>query len=353
MDASAVRESPRRLLRGIPELGAADWVWSAALGFLFGLSPLTGAGRVWASAILGTAIGFIVLGRRALLAASGRKIRPASVPVLEWPGPTVAVALLAVVAAFGPTLLWLYEEYTTSIWRNGHGLFLPVVVALLARSILRKDASSSPESSPWGFAFLGVGLSLLVIDSGVQSRFISVLGLIVVLPGLSLLLLGARRTRALAYPLALMLFAFPVPIGIVDPLRLVAATAVGMDVIVQWFDIAAIRHQSLFFIPEGFIGVSQNCSGIGTFYAAMGLAVVLWPVCGSRARRVAMLLAPWPVTVLVNSVRGAFLVYGCDRYGISFLHLPIHGLSGIFAFWVVMGVVFLLADRRGTQQALF
>jgi hypothetical protein len=36
----------------------------------------------------------------------------------------VALVLLAL-AVFAPTLAWLYTQWTISVFRNGHGLFIP------------------------------------------------------------------------------------------------------------------------------------------------------------------------------------------------------------------------------------
>jgi hypothetical protein len=36
------------------------------------------------------------------------------------------------------------------VWRNGHGLFVPLFMGLLARSTLRRDPGTAEESSAWG-----------------------------------------------------------------------------------------------------------------------------------------------------------------------------------------------------------
>ena len=87
--------------------------------------------------------------------------------------------------------------WTRSIWDNGHGVFIPFIVAWLVYEQLKDEAPAGPESSIWGFVFLIPGLGMLVLDTAIHTRLMAAAGLVVCLPGLSLLLLGARRTRAL------------------------------------------------------------------------------------------------------------------------------------------------------------
>ena len=48
---------------------------------------------------------------------------------------------------------------------------------------------------------------------GIRSELMSAVGLVLILPGLSLLLLGARRTRLSALPLLIAAMMLPIPAG--------------------------------------------------------------------------------------------------------------------------------------------
>ena len=43
-----------------------------------------------------------------------------------------SAALIGFALVFGPTVVWLWHRWTISIWYNGHGMFVPLVVAYLA-----------------------------------------------------------------------------------------------------------------------------------------------------------------------------------------------------------------------------
>src|SRR5208283_669073 len=113
----------------------------------------------------------------------------------EWAAHTVWILLAILV--FAPTIYWLWQRWTMSVWNNVHGLFIPFIVAYFIREVLRSDQIVDAEQSAWGFLFLIPGLGMIVLDSAIRTQLLAAFGMVVCLPGLSLLLLGSRRTKAL------------------------------------------------------------------------------------------------------------------------------------------------------------
>ena len=58
------------------------------------------------------------------------------------------------------------------------------------------------------------------------------------------------------------------------------------------------------------------------------------------------------MTLLANILRSTVLVAFCAQRGIGFLDTPWHGVSGIAAFWLAVGCVFLLADWPTLRKSL-
>jgi exosortase len=332
-----------------------DLVFPALVAFLLTLSPATGSKRLWLSALLGTAGGGIVL-----LVRLRRRKRDPSEPVRTAPRvspippqPIVLASLGFVLLAFAPALVWLYLQHTDTQWRNVHGVFIPLFAYLLARSAVRRDPEPSrPESSPWGFPFLITGLALAVFDSGVRSHYLAAVGAILCLPGLSLLFLGARRTRLIAAPLALCLFLLPIPAALEDPLGISAATTAIAERLLDALGMPVLRHETAFFTKNGPVNVSQNCSGLAVLYAGAALAFLL--VCTSRdpVRRILIPLLVFPLTAFSNALRVVGIVAILDRAGSSFLSTPLHGLSGLLVLWFVVACLWLCADHPGLREAL-
>jgi exosortase len=240
-----------------------------------------------------------------------------------------------------PTLVWLWQQYTISIWRNGHGLFLPLIVFWLARSELRRSRPplGSDPVLAWPFLVVGLALSWLGTNTGLGQ--VGTIGLVLLAPGLSLLLIGREATRRIAFPLSLLVFLMPVPEGLIDPLHLASSSMALAEEILHMAGLAGQRIQTVFFVPGLILGVSANCSGMSTFYAGLLAAIVL-----SRdmhpVMRIAVPLGVWPVTVCFNATRIFLMAAIANRWGSGFLHTAFHGLLGIATFWAVIGSVGLL-----------
>ena len=315
-------------------------------GVLLGLSPHTSGPR-WVPSLIGGFAGAAAVFTAAELwrRRSGRT-QPGAALRFAWP--RISLSLWACLAVFavllGPTLGFLYREWTDSIWRNGHGLFIPFIVAYLGYRTLRDDPVSGEDASPWGFAFVAAGLALVVLDTGIHTQYLAAFGLALSLPGFSLLLLGARRTRALALPLGLAFFIIPFPNALAYPLQLPLATAALTEPLIELTGIPVERLGLVLLLPRDVFAITGGCSGIAAFVAAMGLAIFLAAHTRSRLRRVLLLLAPWPLVVVLSAIRCALLLVFCHHYSVGVLEMATHGLSGIAAFWTASFGVLLFAD---------
>ena len=95
---------------------------------------------------------------------------------------------------------------------------MPFVLAYLVREQLKLDPDPSPRASALGFLFVVPALALLALDAAIKTQMLSAVAFVLALPGLSLLLLGTRRTKELAFPLAIAVFIIPIPSGMLTPI---------------------------------------------------------------------------------------------------------------------------------------
>jgi len=317
---------------------SADIGWSVATGFLVGMSPHTGSARLVPSIVGGCLVAVATfLVRRRLRNVRGARTETAPklhLSLLGWG------CLATSVFAFAPTVVWLVSEYTDSIWRNAHGLLLPLLIIWLSRRALQRADLPEEEPSAWGLPFVVVGCAFSLIDATARTAYLGVLGLVVATPGLSLLLLGARHTRAIAFPLSLVAFAFPIPVGALGLFSLSSATGWLGEIWLGFVGLHPPRLEHMFVFPGFVLGISQNCSGLAPLYGAVLASVVVGHVRGRWSLTVVLLLLCWPITVLVNSFRVVALALLIERYvGPGVIHTPVHGLSGIATFWVVVGMI--------------
>ena len=258
----------------------------------------------------------------------------------------LSVSLLCL-AAFAPTLHWMYLEWTRSLWSNEHGIFVPFAMAWLAHNALRADPGPA-ESSAWGFLPLGAGLALAAVDANAQSRYLAALGLVIALPGLSLLLLGPRRTRKLRVPLLLGILLVPIPYTVGTPLLLRTLTASGVLPLLHALGFTAMRDGTQLILPRQNFLVADACSGVATLYASVASAMVLAALSSSPWRRVALILLAPVLAIGANVVRVTLLVLLADTFGTALLDTAMHEASGVATFAVVLVILIWLANTRPT-----
>lgn len=260
--------------------------------------------------------------------------------------------LIVFVATFAPTFLWLCQRWTANVYLNAHGLLMPFIVAYLVRAGLRMDRVKQVESSRAGFLLLGAGFALVVIDSVVRTQLLSALALVVCMPGLSLLLLGARRTKMLAIPWAMALLMLPIPAAFVETvqLKLRRISAAGAEEIVRAFGTTVSREDTTLQLGNASLEIADACSGFSALYATIAFACILAYVTVSRTRRTAVLLAAAPAAIASNVLRCSFLAVLVDSRGSSVLETSIHPLSGILTI-LLAGIILSMLARERMERA--
>ncbi len=231
------------------------------------------------------------------------------------------------VLAFAPTIAWLFDRWTLNIYYNGHGIFVPLIVAYLVRENLKRDPVTEPDSSPWGFLFLGAGLAMLAADTAIRTDLLAAAGMVVCLPGISLLLLGAERTKAIAFPLVIIAFMLPIPAGFLQTLYLWLreTTAIGTELVIGWLNIGVpiLRQGTLLITPHSGVQVADSCSGFSTLYAALTTALILAHLGRSNSRRALLIVSAVVLALAANIVRVVILTLIIHYYGVDPLETPI------------------------------
>jgi len=249
-----------------------------------------------------------------------------------WAGHAVWVPLAVLV--FAPTIYWLWQRWTMSVWHNVHGMFIPLAVAYLIRKVLRSDQIADAEQSAWGFLFLIAGLGMIVLDSAIRTQLLAAFGMVVCLPGFSLLLLGSRRTRALAFVWVLSFFMLPIPAAFIEGLILLLRriTAAGAGQLMALFGTTVTREGTTLFLPGANLYITDACSGFSVLYASFTLALVLAYMNPSWPRRVITLGAAFPIAVACNILRCTLLGLLVQHWGGGILDTRIHPISGMLTF---------------------
>lgn len=327
--------------------------FALAIGLVVGASPFT-PGGLGPKLVTGSAVAAVVIGVRAFRRRGSTEVvngDVAALPSIDVP-PLFWACALACFAVFLPTGLWLYGQWTSSVWSNGHGLFTPIAMAYIGYGVLRRDTGREAESSAWGYAVLGVGLALLVFDTGIDTKFLSAIALVICLPGISLLLLGTRRTRLLALPLMIGIFMIPVPDNTGLHLLLREFTAAGVEPLLRLFELPYTRDQTVFLMRGVNFHVSDACSGFATLYAAVAISAILSVHTRPLWRAALVLVAALPLALLANVLRIFLLMVLTQIVNPTIMDTQIHPASGVATFLLIAGAMFLLAGPKAVRRVI-
>jgi exosortase len=192
----------------------------------------------------------------------------------------------------------------------------------------------------------------MLLDAGAGTQYISALGIVICLPGLSLLTLGPARTRALALPLSLGIFMVPLPNTFASQIYLRTLTADAVAPILTAVGLPTFVDKSLLELPHASFLVANSCSGFSTLYSGLAMGVLLASLCPSPRRRLLVYLSIVPLALAANIVRVAILVFIAVYIDESLLDTGAHAASGVLTFFCVLAALIQLADRPPLARAL-
>jgi exosortase len=280
---------------------------------------------------------------------------PAALTLVNTRSPRLLFALLLVeaVVLFAPTAAWLFDRWTMSVWQHAHGLLILPLIGYFVYRELVPLVHLPASSSPWGFALLIPALLLHSFDAGMHTQLLSAMALFLSLPGFSLLLLGKERTRAIAFPLAFLAFALPIPLTFTEQIhwQLRQIMTAGSAILVPWFGIPLFVEGTTLHMPNGAVEIADACSGFSTLYAAVAVAALTAYSAPTPARKVLVMLSAVPLAVASNLLRVITLVLLVVWKGAWILDTVVHPLSGIATFVLALPIIFWLGgDTSGARR---
>ena len=272
----------------------------------------------------------------------------------RWQRAALVVCAVELAVLYAPTLVWLWERWTLSVWHHAHGLLIPPVVGYFVAQELRQLRAAPAQASAWGFVILVPALALQALDAGMHTELLAAATIPFVLIGLSLLGLGSTRTKAILIPLLFLAFALPIPLALTEQihwqLRLIVTSATAT--LLPYIGIPVYVEGTTLHMAQGALQVADACSGFSTLYASAAVACLTAYSAQSSARRAVVLAAAAPLAIAANVLRVAVLSALVVWYGNGVLDTFIHPLSGMMTFAFALPVLFWLGgDLRTEAQA--
>jgi exosortase len=257
-----------------------------------------------------------------------------------WQGALLVVVLLAL---YAPVLVRLVRQWWTDP-DYSHGFLVPLLSAYLIWQRRDKLAEVARKPSNWGLAVVFASLGLLFLGSLGAELFLTRISVIGTICGLIAYFSGWKLLRAMAFPLAFLLFAVPIPViiynEIVFPLQFVASRfATSCLEMLNLFPI--MREGNVLIMPGMRLEVVEACSGIRSLMSLLALAAGYGYLAEkSVAVRWFLFLAMVPLAIVSNGTRVMITALMTNYIGPQAAEGFMHEFSG-WVIFVVATALFL------------
>jgi exosortase len=284
---------------------------------------------------------------------------PAAPPVsaarekVTWPTVLWFGALL--ILCYAPILYRMGVQWATDE-NMGHGFFVPLVAGYIAWQRRHILATIPRRSSGWGlFLVIFAAVEALVATLGAE-LFTARLAFIIALVGVILYLGGREWVKALAFPLALLLFMIPIPTIIYAALTLKLQTLASQlgEALISMMGIPVLRSGNTLILASQTLDIAEACSGIRSLLSLGFLSLVYAYFADKRPwMRWALLAATVPIAIGANGIRVALtgVMSNMDTKLAQGMYHETEGyivfLVALVALIIVHRAISLLAARAG------
>jgi len=257
-----------------------------------------------------------------------------------WQGVLLVGILLAL---YAPVLRILLDQW----YRDpdySHGFLVPLLSAYLIWHRRDKLRQVARRPSLWGMVIVLGALGLLVLGSLGAELFLARFSLLCTICGLIVYFCGGAMLRAVAFPMAFLLFAIPIPgvvyNEIVFPLQFIASRFATWTLeTLNLFPI--MREGNVLIMPGMSLEVVEACSGIRSLMSLLALAAGFGYVMErSSVARWILFLAMVPLAIISNGTRVMLTALMANYMGPKAAEGFMHEFSG-WVIFVVATALFL------------
>jgi exosortase len=233
---------------------------------------------------------------------------------------------------------------------NSHGVLIPPLAIYFAWRKRRRFAAVAAEpATALGFAVVAGSLLVYFVGRLGAEFFLTRISLLGLIAGMILCFMGWTRLRVMAFPLAFLLLAIPIPAIIFNtvsiPLQSLASDMSAGTL--SFCDVPVLQEGNVLQLANTSLGVAEACSGLRSLVSLIALAVILgylrWR--GLWQRLILVFLAI-PVALALNVLRIAVTGIIAETWSVKYAMGFFHELDGwvifILAFSILYGLSALI-----------
>lgn len=265
------------------------------------------------------------------------------------------LAALLTIGAYWGGLTELVARWSTQE-EYSHGFFIPLISLWLLWQ--RREALRDSLGAPaWSGLLLLFGASGLLLLGELTAIFILVqYAFLLCLAGLILCLGGAALLRVTLLPLALLIFAIPLPYFVDSQLswRLQLLSSQLGVAMLRVLDISVFLEGNVIDLGTYRLQVVEACSGLRYLYPLLSIGFLVgYLFRAPRWQQVLLFLSTIPITVLMNSLRIAMVGVLVERWGIGMADGFLHYFEGWIIFLACLALLMAeiwLFERLGRRR---
>ncbi len=254
---------------------------------------------------------------------------------------TVLLSLLVLLYASVLRLL-IFQWWTDANY--GHGFFVPLFSGYILWHQRERWMKSEIKPSNFGFPVMLGAVGLLFLGSLGAELFTSRFSLLVLIAGIILFLAGWKMLRAVAFPLAFLVFMIPIPVIIYNqitfPLQLIASRLATF-----WLEVVQVpvlRDGNVLVLSNLSLEVAEACSGIRSLMSLIALAVAYGHLAEPRRWvRYALVLLMVPSAIVTNAMRIVGAGVLAHKFGPQAAEGFLHQFSGWMVFLGTLVLIFV------------
>ncbi len=256
------------------------------------------------------------------------------------------LSLFVMVAAYFPTLIWMYDRWMARDSYYSHGVLIPLVSLTLIFWNREELAKIKWKESPWGMRLIiaGVVLHLLASHPNVRIYFVSGFSMLVLLCGLVLYFYGEEIFKRISFALFFLVFMVPMPLVVINKvslqLKMFAAELATM--VLNNMGIQALRDGSIIKMRHAHVTVDDVCSGLRSLISltALGSICAYW-LKGKMWKRIFLFASTVPIAIITNMCRVVALSAISEIWGTEYAEGLVHDVLGFMVF--ALAFVMLMA----------
>jgi exosortase len=237
------------------------------------------------------------------------------------------------------TLVWLWQRALATDSYYSHALLIPFISGYLIWRQRTTLSALKSEPSALGLILILSAFGLHLLSVAFNVYFTSGLSILILAFGLSLYLFGWSITRQILFPLAFLIFMFPLPRGFLDmvsvPMKLFAIWCSTQ--ILSLLGVAVVREGFQLHFSSASLEIGNPCSGLRSLLALTALgSLIAYSSAGPLWKRITLFAASIPIALFCNILRVTALSLVANSLGPGAATGIFHNISGIFMFMIAL-----------------